>query len=172
MAAMLAIGIFCGCMLYAAVNDMLSMTIANRIPVLLAASFPVFAWLAGMDAMTIALHLAVGLGMLFLTFALFAAGAMGGGDAKLIAATSVWFGLSLALAQYLIWSAMLGGLLTLILVIYRATPLAPAMAHLPAFRHFGDREKGIPYGIALAPAAVLALPGSVLGAWALSGLGW
>lgn len=172
MAAMLVIGIFCGCMLYAAVNDMLSMTIANRIPVLLAATFPIFAWIAGMDVATIGLHLAVGVGMLFLTFALFAAGAMGGGDAKLIAATSVWFGLSLALAQYLVWSAMLGGLLTLILVVYRATPLAPAMAHLPAFRHFGDREKGIPYGIALAPAAILALPVSALGAWAFAGLGW
>ncbi len=172
MAAMLLIGIFCGCMLYAAVNDMLSMTIANRIPVILAATFPIFAWFAGMDAMTIGLHLAIGVGMLFLTFALFAAGAMGGGDAKLIAATSIWFGLSLALAQYLIWSAMLGGLLTLVLVVYRATPLAPAMAHLPAFRHFGDPEKGIPYGIALAPAAILALPGSELGAWALAGLGW
>jgi prepilin peptidase CpaA len=172
MLVLLILVIFCGCMLYAAVNDMLSMTIANRIPVLLAATFPVVAWLAGMDVMTIGLHMAVGVGMLFLTFALFVAGAMGGGDAKLIAATSVWFGLSLALAQYLVWSAMLGGLLTLILIIYRATPLAPAMAHLPAFRHFGDREKGIPYGIALAPAAMMALPGSALGAWALTSLGW
>jgi prepilin peptidase CpaA len=67
---------------------------------------------------------------------------------------------------------MLGGLLTLILVIYRATPLAPAMAHLPVFRHFGDRQKGIPYGIALAPAAIMALPASTLGAWALTSLGW
>lgn len=172
MAALLLMVTYCGCMIYAAMNDMFSMTIANRIPVLLAGSFPVFAWLAGMDVATIALHLTVGVGMLVLTFALFAAGAMGGGDAKLIAATSVWFGLSLALAQYLVWSAMLGGLLTLILVIYRATPLAPSMAHLPAFRHFGDRQKGIPYGIALAPAAILALPGSALGGWALSGLGW
>lgn len=172
MTAFLLIFIFCACMLYAAVNDMLSMTIANRIPILLTATFPVFAWHAGIDALTIGLHLAIGLGMLCLTFGLFAAGAMGGGDAKLIAATSIWFGLSLALAQYLVWSAMLGGLLTLILVIYRATPLAPAMAHLPAFRHFGDREKGIPYGIALAPAAMMALPGSTLGAWALTSLGW
>lgn len=171
MMAMVLVVIFCGCMVHAAVNDMFSMTIANRIPILLAATFPVFAFMAGIDALTIGLHLAIGLGILFLTFGLFAAGAMGGGDAKLIAATSVWFGLSLALAQYLIWSAMLGGLLTLILIIYRATPLAPAMAHLPAFRHFGDREKGIPYGIALAPAAIMALPGSTLGAWALTSLG-
>ncbi len=170
MLAFLVLTVFAGCMIWAAVSDMLSMTIANRIPVILVASFVAFALLAGMEWSALGIHLAVGIAMLALTFGMFAAGAMGGGDAKLIAATSLWFGLSLPLAQYLVWSALIGGLLTVVLVLYRVSPLGPATAHVPALRYVADREKGIPYGIALGIAGLLVLPSSALGAWALSRL--
>ncbi len=169
--AVVALATFIFCMVHAIVSDALSMTIRNRIPLILVASFVVFAPVAGLGWSAIGAHLAVGAAMLALTFALFAAGVMGGGDAKLIAGTSVWVGLALPLAQYLVWSAMLGGLLTLALVLFRISPLAPATAHLPAFRNFGDRAKGIPYAIALGPAALMVLPSSPVGAWALAVLG-
>ena len=44
---------------------------------------------------------------------MFAFGGMGGGDAKLMAATSLWIGFNLNLLGYLVISAAIGGVLTL-----------------------------------------------------------
>ena len=57
------------------------------------------------------LHVLTGAAVLLLTFSLFALNWMGGGDAKLIAATALWFGPSALLADYVLLAAMLGGLL-------------------------------------------------------------
>lgn len=162
--------IFSLCMLVAAVSDLLSMTIANRLSLLLFGTFAVIAPFTGMDWSTYAMHFVAGLGVLALTFALFAAGAMGGGDAKLLAATAVWMGPGLVLAQYIVWGAMLGGVLTLVLLALRYSPLAPLAANTTLLRHIADRKAGIPYGIALGAAGLLAFPGSPLGAWALAGI--
>ncbi|TIT38990.1 MAG: peptidase, partial [Mesorhizobium sp.] len=105
--------VFPFCMLFAAISDMLSMTIANRVPVLLVAVFALVAPLTGMDWATYGLHFASGGLVLAVTFGLFALGGMGGGDAKLLAATALWMGLSIHLVEYLVASAFIGGLLTL-----------------------------------------------------------
>ena len=85
--------VFPFCMVFAAISDMLSMTIANRVPVLLVAVFALVAPLTGMDWATYGWHFAAGGLVLAVTFGLFALGGMGGGDAKLLAATAVWMGL-------------------------------------------------------------------------------
>ena len=64
---------------------MLSMTIANRVSVILVATFAIVAPLTGMAWSDFAWHLAAGGLVLVVTFALFALGGMGGGDAKLMA---------------------------------------------------------------------------------------
>jgi Flp pilus assembly protein protease CpaA len=61
---------------------------------------------------------------LAVTFAMFAVGGMGGGDAKLLAATAVWMGMSMELMQYVFYGAMIGGVLTLLIVFYRGSPLS------------------------------------------------
>src|SRR5690606_39645795 len=68
-------------------SDALSMTIANRVSILLLATFVVLALLTGMALPEIGMHLLAGVAVLAVTFVLFALGGMGGGDAKLIAAT-------------------------------------------------------------------------------------
>ncbi|TGT92468.1 peptidase, partial [bacterium M00.F.Ca.ET.155.01.1.1] len=80
--------VFPFCMLFAAISDVLSMTIANRVPVLLLATFALVAPLTGMDWATYGGHFAAGALVLAVTFGLFALGGMGGGDAKLLAATA------------------------------------------------------------------------------------
>jgi hypothetical protein len=85
--------IFPFCMVHAALSDAVSMTIANRLSLLLAGSFLVLAPLSGMDWTTIGWHLAAGALVLSVTFTIFAIGGMGGGDAKLLAATALWMGL-------------------------------------------------------------------------------
>src|SRR5690606_28754418 len=93
--------VFPFCMLFAAVSDALSMTIANRVSLVLAGAFVVLAPLTGMAWEDIGLHVAAGAAVLAVTFGLFALGGMGGGDAKLLAATSVWMGFNICLLQYL-----------------------------------------------------------------------
>ncbi len=81
--------VFPFCMVFAAVSDLLSMTIANRVSLVLVATFAVVAPLTGMDWTTYGWHFAAGLTVLIAGFGLFAMGAMGGGDAKLMAATAL-----------------------------------------------------------------------------------
>src|SRR5690606_40457516 len=91
--------VFPFCMLFAAISDMVSMTIANRVSILLVAAFVVLAPLTGMQWQAIGLHLAAGAAVLAVTFSMFALGGMGGGDAKLLAATSVWMGFGILLIE-------------------------------------------------------------------------
>ena len=116
--------VFPFCMVFAAVSDMLSMTIANRVSVVLVAAFAIVAPLTGMDWASYGWHFAAAGMVLAVTFLMFAIGGMGGGDAKLMAATALWMGFNLNLLGYLVTSAFFGGLLTLAILSYRKSPLA------------------------------------------------
>ncbi|MCO6051440.1 prepilin peptidase [Mesorhizobium sp. RP14(2022)] len=143
------------------------MTIRNRVSMVLIVSFAVIAPLAGMEWQSYALHCAAGLLVLLITFGLFALGAMGGGDAKLMSATALWMGLGPALMEYVLVASVLGGLLTLSILLLRVSPkfiLNGAGRFLP---HLVDKKIGIPYGIALGAAGLLTCTESDLVRWAL-----
>lgn len=159
--------VFPFCMVFAALSDMLSMTIANRVSLLLVAVFAAVAPLTGMDWIAYGWHFAAGALVLAVTFGLFALGGMGGGDAKLLSATAVWMGFNLHLVEYLVVSAFIGGALTLAIVTYRASPLAVYTGHNLFLRNLADKKAGIPYGIALGMGGLFSYPGSPLMAWAL-----
>jgi prepilin peptidase CpaA len=162
--------IFPFCMVFAAVSDMLSMTIANRVSVLLVAAFAVLAPLTGMDWVTYGWHFLAGALVLSITFGLFAIGAMGGGDAKLLAATSVWMGFGYVLLDYLLTAAFLGGILTLLLLVFRKSPLATMYGQNMFLRQLSNQDTGIPYGIALGAAGLMIFPKSALAVAVLQGL--
>ena len=162
--------IFPFCMAFAAVSDAVSMTIANRVSLLLVASFAVLAPLTGMAWDVYAWHWAALALVLCVTFTLFAMRAMGGGDAKLLAATALWMGLGQPLAQYLLVSAVLGGFLTLAILALRGSPLATVVGAHRLAAHFTDPKAGIPYGIALGAAGLLTIPDAPLMAWAIARL--
>ncbi|WP_367716479.1 prepilin peptidase [Nitratireductor sp. GISD-1A_MAKvit] len=162
--------VFPFCMVFAAVSDLLSMTIANRVSVLLVGTFMIVAPMTGMDWSQIGLHLSAGLLVLAVTFALFAVGGMGGGDAKLIAATSVWFGLSPLLVQYLCLAALIGGGLTLALIMFRNSYVSYVSVNNLLLRNLADPKAGIPYGIALGLGGLVAYPETPLMQWALARL--
>lgn len=162
--------VFPFCMVFAALSDMFSMTIANRVSVLLAVTFMAVAPFTGMGWQEFGLHLASGVLVLCVTFCLFAMGGMGGGDAKLLAATSIWMGWHMVLLQYLVYASLLGGLLTLLLLSYRRSPIAVFTGHNPLLRHLADKEAGIPYGIALGMAGLLVFPDTPLMQWAIARL--
>jgi prepilin peptidase CpaA len=162
--------VFPFCMAFAAISDMLSMTIANRVAVVLVATFAVVAPLTGMDWTTYAWHFAAMFTVLLVTFALFALGGMGGGDAKLLAATALYMGMSIQLVQYLVFSAFLGGLLTVAILSFRGSALSVYTGRSLFLRNFTDAQKGVPYGIALGAGGLLAYPGSPLMVWAIGRL--
>src|SRR5690606_6626912 len=99
--------VFPFCMLFAAISDMLSMTIANRVPIMLVCVFALIAPFTGMEWVDYGWHFAAGMLVLSVTFGLFAMGGMGGGDAKLIAATAVWMGFNVHLLQYVLISTVI-----------------------------------------------------------------
>ncbi|MCO5146231.1 MAG: prepilin peptidase [Aquamicrobium sp.] len=162
--------VFPFCMAFAIVSDMVSMTIANRVSIILLATFAVVAPLTGMAWADYGWHFAAGASVLAVTFGLFAVGGMGGGDAKLMAATALWMGLSPQLMQYLVHASVLGGALTLVLLIYRKSPLSAFTGGNMFLRHFANEKVGIPYGVALGAAGLMVYPSTPLMQWALSRL--
>src|SRR3954466_6554834 len=86
--------LFPSIMAFAASSDILTMRISNWFSLALAAGFFALALLNGMGAIEILLHVSAGVTILILAFICFSNGWIGGGDAKLAAATGLWFGFS------------------------------------------------------------------------------
>ncbi|MGE3644891.1 MAG: prepilin peptidase [Beijerinckiaceae bacterium] len=146
-------------MIWAAVSDLMTMTISNRISIALLGFYLLMALLTGQTWPTIGYHLGCGLVVLAITFAMFAFGWIGGGDAKLAAATAVWFGFSGVMA-YAMVAAIFGGVLTLVLLNARRFPLPNILARYPWIARLHHPETGVLYGIALAAAGLFMYPES------------
>jgi len=162
--------VFPFCMVYAAISDVLSMKINNIVPLLMLGAFVIVAPLTGMPAGVIGMHLLAGAAVLSITFALFAFGGMGGGDAKLMAATAVWMGFGPALITYLMAITLIGGQLTLAILMFRWSPWHHLAHHSRFLRNFASDVKGVPYGIALGAGGMIAFAESPLMLWALNKL--
>jgi prepilin peptidase CpaA len=151
---LLILTLFPGAMALAAATDLFTMTVPNRLALALAVSFFVVAPLVGFGWTEIGLHAALALAALVLTFALFSFGWIGGGDAKLFAATCLWLGPEAILA-YSVYAALLGGALTILILFWRRLPLPAALTAQGWLMRLHSPEEGVPYGIALAAAGLL-----------------
>ena len=149
--------LFPALMSFAASSDLVTMTISNRISIALIAGFVAIALWSGLSAETILWHFACGTVVLTVTFTLFAFGWIGGGDAKLAAATGVWFGFA-HVAEYSVVASVLGGLLTLFVVWLRGMTLPPRIAHIDWVARLCKKNNGVPYGIALAASGLILYP--------------
>ncbi len=148
-------------MVFSAFSDLFTMTISNRVSIALVLVFFPFAFLVGLSAPDIGLHLACGFGVLVGTFAMFAMGWIGGGDAKLAAATALWIGWD-HLLDFGADSAMLGGALTLAILAFRRYSPPPFMVTSHWIMRLHERGGGVPYGIALAAAGLFVYPQTTL----------
>lgn len=144
-------------MAFAASSDLLTMTISNRVSLLLIAGFFVLAVASGMGLTEIGWHIAAGAAVLAVSFTCFALGWIGGGDAKVAAATALWMGFEFLL-PYLVIASALGGVLTLALLAFRRWPLPYAFSGQHWLLRLHHPESGIPYGIALAAGALMVYP--------------
>jgi len=150
--------LFLGIMVVAAIYDLVSYTIPNFLPLLLIGAFVVFALWQALSWPLLANHAGAGLGMLGVGWALFALGLLGGGDAKLFAATSLWMGWY-GIINYMIMFSICGGVLALTLLLFRRLPLPERLRRQLWIATLHKKEQGAPYGIALAVGAILAWPG-------------
>jgi prepilin peptidase CpaA len=149
--------LFPALMAFAASSDLLTMTISNRVSLLLITGFFVLAAASGMNPTEIGLHIAAGVIVLALSFTCFAMGWVGGGDAKVAAATALWFGFG-HLLDYLVYASVFGGILTLLLLQFRQWPLPALFYNQGWLLRLHGKDTGIPYGIALALGALLIYP--------------
>lgn len=154
MLALIFIAGFAGLLLWAAASDLATMEIPNRISVIAVALYPLAALACGLPWQAIALHIGVGFGAFVICWALFCIGVFGGGDAKLIAAATVWTGLSEALPAFLVWTCLAGGLLAVTALVARKH-FKPSDAR-PAFVNRFLGETGVPYAVAIAVGGIAA----------------
>ncbi len=149
-----ALFFFPALMAFAASSDLLTMRISNRLVLLLAGGFFAVALAINMPMQDLAMHVLCSLAVLAVAFTFFAMGWVGGGDAKLAAATTLWLGFGLTL-PYLVYSALFGGLLTIVILALRRLPLFPMLARFRWLERLHDNKSGVPYGIAMAAAGVM-----------------
>lgn len=157
-----ALSVFPALVIAAALTDMASYTIPNRLNLALVAAYPAAALLLGRTPIEIGVCLALGVGALLVAMGLFAAGWIGGGDAKLFAAVALWLGLP-AIASFLMATALVGGALALLLLNVRAAWLKPYLAGAPPWlARLTTTGEAVPYGVAIAVGALVAFPLSPL----------
>jgi len=149
--------LFPAMMAFAASSDLITMTISNRVSLIVAGAFFVLAVMSGMTVADIGMHVGAAFAVLVVTFAFFARGWIGGGDAKLAAATALWLGFD-QLPNYLVVASLFGGLLTLAIMRYRLMPLPALLKNQQWAERLHRMDTGVPYGIALALAALVIYP--------------
>jgi len=151
------LALFPALMAFAASSDLLTMTISNRLSLALAGSFFLLTLITGMSLGTVGMHLAAAALVLAVCFGFFSMGWIGGGDAKLAAATALWFGFDFLL-DYLVYASLFGGVLTVLLIQFRRLPLPAPLARQTWILRLHETGGGVPYGIALAAAALAVYP--------------
>lgn len=148
---------FPGLMIFSAFSDLFTMTISNRVSIALIAIFCILNIALQVPLSDFAAHVSCGLAVLVCTFALFAFGWIGGGDAKLCATIALWLGWE-HVADYTLLSALIGGGLTILFLQIRKWPLPAFLYNQQWIARLHDRNNGVPYGIALAAAGLIIYP--------------
>lgn len=127
-------------LLTAAFTDLRRRQIDNRLNAAIALAAPLFWYAIGLTLPDIGWQIALALGAFVVLAGLFAIGAMGGGDVKLLAALALWIRPELFF-QLILIMALLGGGLTILFAVWHTT------------RRRKDRL-AIPYGVAIAAAGL------------------
>ncbi len=146
----------------AALSDITSFTIPNRISALLIAAFAALVLLQARPMGEIGADAAVFVVALLAGIAMFAMGWIGGGDAKLMAAASLWLGVG-AMPVFLVVTALAGGALAVLLLNARSSWAQSYLASGPGWLARLAKPGGeVPYGVAIAAGALAAFPQSAL----------
>jgi prepilin peptidase CpaA len=131
-------------LLVAAAVDIRTLTISNRLNLVIAGLAPLYWVAAGLPLWPgVAVQVVLAIGLFILFAATFYVGLMGGGDVKLAAALALWFSPA-ATVKFLVFMSLAGGLLTLFVLAWHRSKGRP-----------GKPE--IPYGVAIAAGGLAIL---------------
>ncbi len=144
-------------MIFSSFSDLFSMSISNKVSLILIGGFAVFAFSIGMDYQTIFSHLTIFALVLAIGFGLFSFNIIGGGDAKFAASTALWLGWGHT-GEYILLASFLGGLLTILILKFRANLVPAKLNTIEWVLRLHDNKNGAPYGIALGLSALLVYP--------------
>jgi prepilin peptidase CpaA len=159
-AAMLTV--FPALVIVAGMADATSFTIPNRISLALLAIYLPACLIMGQPLAEVGIGVAIGFAALIAGMGMFAAGWIGGGDAKLFAACALWLGWS-GLPVFLMVTALAGGGLAVLLLNARSNILRPYFTGAPNwFARLVTPGADVPYGVAIAAGALAAFPQSAL----------
>jgi prepilin peptidase CpaA len=148
-------------MVLAGIGDFLTYRIPNWLSLLVAGLFFPAAFMAGMPLETFGWHVLAGFCALVIGFGLFAAGWFGGGDAKLLGAAALWFGWPDSM-RFVVYTVLAGGVLALAVGMWSALQVDREVRGWTRFKSIFELKPNVPYGVALAAGALLALPGTWL----------
>jgi prepilin peptidase CpaA len=148
-------------MCFAAFSDLLTMTIPNRVSLILVFVYFALAAYLPLSWETLLSHVSCALAVLGLTFCLFQFGWVGGGDAKLASATALWLGWE-NLLDYGLVASLAGGALTLVIMIMRWNDLPKRLLAFDFVARLAEKTNGVPYGVALAIGGLIVYPQTLL----------
>jgi prepilin peptidase CpaA len=157
LAALAASLCFAAAMVWAGAMDLLTMTIRNGLVLALLAIYGLLAPLAGFGLAEIGWSAAAALLVLACAFLFFSLGWIGGGDAKLAAVTALWLGVDHT-TDYAFYTALFGAVLSLALLGFRRLTLPHRWRNAAWIVRLHHPHTGVPYGAAMAPAALLVFP--------------
>ena len=149
--------VFPALMAFAASSDLFTMTIPNRVCVALVVGYLALALAMRLPLAAVAVNFSCGFAVLVFEVFLYSRGWIGGGDAKLAAATALWLGWA-SLLDYGLMSAIFGGVLTLVVLFGRKAPLPAWAQRFQWIARLHHPKTGVPYGIALAAAGLMLYP--------------
>src|SRR5688572_24583586 len=113
----LLLGLLAILLVVAAVIDVRTFTISNRLNAAVALLAPLFWWASGLPLWpNVAAQVGIALAVFIVFAGAFYVGMMGGGDVKLAAALALWFAPAETL-RFLVWMSIAGGVLTLLVVV-------------------------------------------------------
>ena len=141
-------------MIHAGIGDLRTMRIPNSLILLLLGGYLVAVALAGASLPEVLWSLVAAATVFALGFLAFSCGWMGGGDVKLLSVAALWLGAG-NVAPFLFYTSFFGAMLTILLLIFRATRLPVAWRRRDWLLRLHHRDSGVPYGVAIAMAAVL-----------------
>lgn len=147
--------IFMGFLLLAARSDAADLRIPNRLVLVMALAAPPVGWLLGLDFPVLSAVI-TGAATLAVTWAMFEMGWLGGGDAKLAAATALWIGPA-GMTVFVIATALFGAILAVALLCLSRWELGRGAFGARWQARLAAEAISVPYALAMAPGGAVAM---------------
>jgi len=147
-------------MIAAGISDLISYRIPNILSAILCLAFIPFAFAAGLPLDQIGIHVGLAIVVLLVGFFLYSAGLLGAGDAKLLAASSLWIS-GWDLPVYLAIISIAGGILALGIFVWRKIPMPDLILKFQWIKQiYTPAQKGrdVPYAVAMMAGLLWILP--------------